>query len=406
MSEKKIRTLAAAYASEINLWDDPFEAPSVPDRAVLDDFLENPDSVEKDLAAQIRSDLNCKRALDRVKFEKYNVFKGKDLLSEEDFHKQLESMGAPAAKLVLNEPDSKTYFPRKGGIFYTKGRLPRFEDGKISYIYTFKPCTVLILGELPGGLWGDRVFKCAVVTPECNGKAVEGQDMKLGNGWILHKWLPSLVSFYQIDPAGKAGEVADVDKIAEIVENYPVSDLNNMHYGIEEKRLAVKAEYLTVMYDTNFAVHNMKETAKKSVWNSVFRKMGKFLAECVEQFPKPELPTETLFAASDENVSTLLAVNTVGGEHRIVNAVLTDPIFLGKHCVEENLPEWSFESAHIIPEGCVFLLRDKRGENIGFGRIYNATGHKVAKLMEYYPEKLEDDITNADQVVLEVYTTW
>lgn len=404
MTNKKIETLLAAYASEINLWDDPFDAPSVPDRSVLEDFLENPDSVEKDLAAQIRSDLNCKRALDRVKFEKYGVFTSKELISEENFHKILESAPSPAAKLVLNEPDNRMFYPSKGGIFYTKSKLLMFKDGQNSYIYTFRPCAVLLLDNGEKKEWDDTVFRCAVVTPECVDKAVEGQDMLLKNGWILHKWLNYPLSLDQIDLTKKVGSIDNIDEIAVTVEKYSSSDEKMIRYGKEEKKLKACAEYLPIIADTKKAIFEMNETfaAKWAKLKDEIKEEIKYMME----FKKPmQIPTfvGSTCTATDTDTSTMIVKKSDGKELVCLTAKLTDPIFLSKETKTDELPTWSFSLKDVsIPEGKNFVLIDEKYENIGYGIICHATDHGAARLVEYFPEKLESDITNANHVRLVV----
>jgi len=407
MTKKKIEALAAEYAREMFLWEDPFDAPSVPDEPLLKEFAENQEAVEADLAGQIRRDLNCGRALDRVKFGKYGIVKSENMISEEDFHKILESVPAAESRLVPAEnPEKRTYFPRKGDIFYTRSKLPVVdENGNSSFIYTFKPCAVLLLDDGEKKPWNDKVFRCAVVTPDYMGDAVEGQDTDLKNGWILHKWLSYPVSIYQLDCTKKAGTVKDIDDIAEIVEKYSVSNEEMTRCGREERRLRAMAEYVPVTADTGFKLFEMAENTSESVVSRVKNRLNKFIAGWVESLNIYTQPAG--FAAADEDSSAMVVRKGGEVDSRSFTAHLTDPIFLRKDVIEKNLPEWSFDLNEAeIPEGMVFVLRDKKDNSIGFGSIYHASDHGVAQLIEYFPDKLEKDISGANDVVLEIYIPW
>lgn len=406
MTKKKMEALAAAYAAEINLWDDPFDAPSVPDESLLKEFVENAETVETDLADQIRRDLNCRRALDRVKFEKYGIIKSENMISEEDFHKMLESLPAAENKLVLDKNlGKKTYFPRKGDIFYTQSKLPVVdENGGTSFVYTFKPCAVLLLDDGEKMPWNDKVFRCAVVTPDYMGKAVEGQDMDLKNGWILHKWLSYPVSIYQLDCTKKMETVKDIDDIAEIVEEYSVSDEGMTRYGKDEKRLMAMAEYVPVTADTRFAAFEMSEEASESVVSRVKNWLNGFTAKWVENLRPSFAPAPSFSLAADEDKSRVV-VRRCTGESEYFTARLKGEININanncKKLEDENwLPMWIVDEKAAVPDGTVFTLIDVRsGKSIGYGEI---TGN-AASLEHIDPDALLNAVSSASQVILEVF---
>jgi len=387
----KIEALAAAYASEIYLWEDPFEAPSVPDESVLKDFIENRDFVEPDLAAQIMNDLNCRRALDRVKFAKHGAFTSEEMISEGEFHKMLESIPAPATKLVLSESSNKTYIPRKGDIFYTKSKLKVFDNGRNYNIYTFLPQAVILLDNGSKMPWG-RVFRCAVVTPAYAGDAVEGQDMTLENGWILHKWLCYPVSFTQIDCTRKVASVDNIDEIAAVVNDYFFSENKMTRYGREERRLMAKADYVPAMADA---------AAARAEWQS---------EHCVsfDELKRYESIPFRKAAAGEDEVSRVVIRKgrEVSAEHfsaTLDGNIKIDAVNCEKLEKEHDLPTWSIDRNVAVPDGMVFVLRDLRnGNSIGFGEIRN----DVANLEHLISEAVLLPVTAASQVVLEVYIPW
>ena len=229
--------------------------------------------------------------------------------------------------------------------------------------------------------------------------------MDLKNGWILHKWLSYPVSIYQLDCTKKAETIKNIDEIAEIVEEYSVSDEGMTRYGKDEKRLMAMAEYVPVTADTNFAAFEMAEEAGESLVSRVENWLSKFTAKWVENLGLYTQPAG--FAAADEDSSVMVIRKGDETDSKSFTAHLTDPIFLRKDAMEKSLPEWSFDSNEAdIADGMVFVLRDKKGNSIGFGSVYHATGHGVAQLIEYFPEKLENDISSANDVVLEVYIPW
>ena len=393
MTNKSVEVLARAYAREMYLWDDPFEAPSVPDESVLAKFVEKSDSIESDLADQIRNDLNCKRALDRVKFEKFGVFKNTMPLSDLG--------GIPE---VLSEPVQNPGFdghtetvvslPVKGDIFYTKSKLKVFDDarGKNYNIYTFLPQAVLIISDVKRKPWGTKMFRCAVVTPDFAGGAVEGQDMDLGNGWILHKWLCYPVSFEQFDFGRKVGRVENIDKIADEVNSYFFSENKMKRYGREERRLLAKADYLPAMADADVA---------RAEWQ----------AEHSASFDAMQVYAKESFrkaASTKEDVSRLVVRRGENAVAEFFEAELDVIIDINagncERIVEEKaLPTWTIDKGANMPDGTVFLLRDVRnGNTIGSGEISRG----VAWLERLVPEAFAIPVTDASHVVLEVYLPW
>ena len=406
MLNEKQKELIKSYAREIYLWDNPSDAPSVPSNEILGDFI-NGKLEDKDLEKQIRNDLNCKMAVDKIKFEK--IFgKNQENCTACASEKRCEEQKGVVFKLI-----GRFISPRKGDIFYTQSKLPVIdENSERSFVYTFKPCAVLLLDDGEEMEWNDRVFRCAVVTPEYMGEAVEGQDMLLENGWVLHKWLSYPLSFYQIDFSRKVGTVDNIDEIADIVEEYSFSDEKMTRYGKAEKRLMAYSEYLPIEADTRKAVFKMKETAAAKA-----AKLIREMTESTMEFVKNLIPSPVAgstfglgisgFAAADTDTSIIVIRKGDCEKVESVKAKLADPIFLSKETKPEDLPTWNFSLEDtFIPEGCVFILRDENGNDIGFGSIYHATDHGVARLMEYFPEKLKSDVINANQVVLEVFIPW
>lgn len=408
------KNIIKAYSKEIYLWENPFDAPEVPPESFWKKFFKNAGKIEADMpgiSEQIEKKVNCRRAAMKLKAKDDPLFqeifgKMKDSSAAvEESEKKYESSSENDSDL-LSRFKKVFVFPRKGDIFYTQSKLPVVdENGGTSFIYTFKPCAVLLLDDGEKMPWNDKVFRCAVVTPDCMGKAVEGQDMDLKNGWILHKWLSYPVSIYQLDCTKKAETIKNIDEIAEIVEEYSVLDEGMTRYGKDEKRLMAMAEYVPVAADTRFAAFEMAEEAGESLVSRVENWLSKFTAKWVENLGLYTQPAG--FAAADEDSSVMVIRKGDETDSKSFTAHLTDPIFLRKDAMEKSLPEWNFDSNEAdIPEGMVFVLRDKKGNSIGFGSVYHATGHGVAQLIEYFPEKLENDISSANDVVLEVYIPW
>ena len=403
-TEERIDALAKQFAREMFLWEDPFEAPSVPDEETLKNFKEKFSLQDPDLDKHVRTDINCKRALDLIECDKLGIWDGFNALFQENH-----------AEKPVEKPEKVSLFVHKGDIFYTSGGKPLpvlNEKGEYSVVYTFKPCAVLLLDDGEKKSWGDKVFKCAVVTPECMGKPVEGHDIDLKNGWILHKWLRYKVSTYQLDRKRKVGAIEDsgtLNAITAEVAKYSVSDVRKMQFGRDERRLFAMAKYVPIMAETNAKLFEMKETAAAKAL-----KLMKEMARSTVEFVKNLMPSPVAgsafgfgisgFAADDTDSSMMIVRKGDSEEVSSLKAKLTDPIFLSKEMRSEDMPTWSFNLKDLfIPEGCVFILRDEKGNDIGFGSIYHATDHGVARLEEYFPGKLESDIINANQVALEVF---
>ncbi len=410
-TEERIEKLAERFSKEMSLWPDPFEAPSVPDKETLEVFEANHAALEPDLDMQIRSDINCRRALNRIECDKLGIWDEGRTITDDELLKILEHKPDPTKQLTKKNSEKirrKIFIPRKGDIFYTQSKLPVVnEKGELSFIYTFKPCAVLLFDNGKKMPWGDKVFKCTVVTSGNVCKTLEGHDIDLGNGWVLHKWLRYKVSVKQLDLAEKAGEIADageIDRLMAEVKKYSVEDVKKMPFDRERRRLFAMAKYVPILADTEKKLSEMEKTEKSAAWKNNLKVMAEFDADSSEKFCDDSV-YEELSAAGDRDTSFMLVRKVGGAKDEILTATPTIPIFLMKNDFnEENLPKWSFDYKGIdIPDHKDFVLRDANKNRIGVGYIYHATGHGVAKLVEYFPDKLEDDITSAEQVILEVY---
>ncbi len=406
-AEEKIDTLAKQFAREMFLWDDPFEAPSVPDEGTLKSFKENSSLQDPDLDMQIRTDINCRRALDLIECDKLGIWDEFNTILQKNCH----SGRAPIKK----EFGKFSLFVRKGDIFYTLGGEPLpviNEKGEYSAVYTFKPCAVILLDDGEKTSWGDKVFKCAVVTSDQDGKAVEGHDIDLKNGWILHKWLRYKVSSYQLDRARKVGDIADTEVldaiIAEVAE-YSVADVQKMHFGKDERRLFAMAKYVPIVADTKFKLFEMEEECEESVFKRLQKMLHKFISEGYEKLAADLQKLQPIFlpvAAAGDKESDLVIRSGENAEPKYFKAALKGSIMIDAEnysaLEEENqLPMWSLNTGdeRINLDGKVFTLRDRNTkERIGFGYIRN----NIAYLEQVLPDKLPEPIDKASQLILEV----
>ena len=385
-NKERIKKIAETYAREMYLWGNPFEAPSVPPEDIIRKFVKNPEELESDLVRQIETDINCGAAVKRLELCNLNLACEENIqVSEEEIRKALE---------LMKHTDVTVDIPYKGDIFYTKSKLKVFDDakGKNYNIYTFLPQAVLIISDVKREPWGTKIFRCAVVTPDFTGGAVTGQDMDLGNGWILHKWLCYPVSFEQLDFGRKVGRVENIDKIADEVNSYFFSENKMKRYGREERRLLAKADYLPAMADADVA---------RAEWQ----------AEHSASFDTIQAYTKESFrksASTNEDVSRLVVrrgENAVAKSFKAELDVIID--INADNCErivkEKALPTWTIDKDANIPDGTVFLLRDVRnGKTIGSGEISRG----VAWLERLLPEAVTISVTDASHVVLEVYLPW
>lgn len=387
-TEERIDALAGQFARELFLWEDPFDAPGVPDEETLKNFYEDHFSVEPGLAEQIRTDINCRRALRRIESEKSGLREKGETFSEKEFSETFKSRQVSLKRLNIKriydaKPGKTLYLPSKGDIFNTRRKLLTFKDGRLSYIYTFKPCRILLLDNGRNMPWGDKVFKCAAVTSDKDCKALEGHDIDLKNGWILHKWLSCFVSSLQIDFTERvdADTVVKIDDIAESVEKYSVSDVKKMPFERDRQRLYAAAGYLSVMAKAKMEFAQWRENRFGQLDNE-------------------------LLAADDKKVSTIVVRSREEGKSKCFAALLDVKINISsENCKElENrmkLPTWTIdEKAPHISDGTVFVLKNiGTGKYIGFGTVNGG----VAQLERIIPEALLQTVDNASQVVLEVF---
>ncbi len=401
-TEERIDALAKQFAREVFLWEDPFEAPSVPDEETLKKFKEKFSLQDPDLDKHIRTDINCKRALDLIECDKLGIWDGFNALFQED-----------RAEKPVEKREKVSLSVHKGDIFYTSGGTPLpvlNEKGEYSVVYTFKPCAVLLLDNGEKKSWGDKVFKCAVVTSDKDGKPVEGHDIDLKNGWILHKWLRYKVSTYQLDKKRKVGEIADsgtLDAITAEVVKYSVSDVQKMHFGKDERRLFAMAKYVPIMAETRMAVFEMKEECEDSVFKRLQKRFHKFISEEYEKLAndlQKLQPISLPVAAAGGKESDLIIRSGENAEPKYFKAILKGAIAIdAENCLEEEnmLPMWSLDPGNekIDLDDKVFTLRDRKTkERIGFGYIRN----NIAYLEQVLPDKLSEPISKASQVILEV----
>ena len=406
--EKK---LLKSYAREIYLWKNPFEAPSVPPLNILKKFIEDKAEIERrmpGISHQIGTDINCERALTRLAApdsELYKlIFGGNSMFSFDGVSEN--RFDESAGNGFFSKVKGMFASPHKGDIFYTESKLPKIEDGKSSFVYTFKPCAVLLLDDGEETFWNDKVFQCAVVTPASDEKEIPEQDLKLENGWILHKWLCYKVSVNQLDRTRKVGKVDSIDKIAEAVDNYTVSDMEKMTFGREEKRLLAMANYIPIMADTKFKFFDMKETAEDSVVDRIQKWIHKFTSECYEKLVPYLQPVALPAAAAGDKDSTLVIRSGENAEPKCFTAALKGIIRINAEnysaLEEENrLPMWSLDTGDekINLDGKVFTLREaETKQGIGFGYIKK----NIAYLEQILPDKLSRPLDRASQVILEV----
>ena len=138
------------------LWPDPWEAPEVPSKFLLQTLIEEGFSGNDDLEEQMRTLPNCRRAMADLEAE--NLLDQFLPVKEED-----ENLPEFIKALKPMEPDSggeKTipfadhswgdFVMRVGSVCSTKNEIPFLSDGTLVYRKVFSPTIVLILEEGKG----------------------------------------------------------------------------------------------------------------------------------------------------------------------------------------------------------------------------------------------------------------
>ncbi len=206
----------------IRLWPRPDEAPEVPPEAVLHRFLNDPASIEPDLAAQIRSSPNCARALETLRRQP-EVKAGKQTFR---FFEQLRTISA-AAKTddrpgsvpwaasgqrdsAVAEPGGLYTAPTKatrqvGSVWTTRKNVEIWTGAKMAHRFTYRPLTVALVQEAREMPWDDTLYRAIPLTPTLvwPNDWLASDELQLNlpgvDRFAAHLWLEYPVSGCQLD---------------------------------------------------------------------------------------------------------------------------------------------------------------------------------------------------------------
>lgn len=385
MNAKKTKHILDAFEKSMWLWPDPFLSPWVPPQKTLIEFIKNPNSLNKDLRKHIMLNIDCKRAVDSIKFDQDSMLR--EVFSLSDSH---DKNSLPNSKEILSTPKQTINIfnmPSKGMIVKARETFKIFEKGRERTGYVFLSPKILILnnGELMP--WGKKkVFRAVAVTPAGLFSSIKGLDYNTESGWTVHLWLTYPVSLDQINTNIHLGTIDEIDEIINGIQKYESSDIENIYFGLDQQRLLDMASSLPASADAEMARYEWIQSVFKNFEEKTLR----------------EIKETPYMVAADSKEASRLLVRTLNKEDKLLSAELEDPIYLSSDTKEnEPLPTWIIPKEKIaLEDGTIFILKDFRnGKIIGNGTIYG----NIAKLEEFYSSELELPISKAEDLMLEVF---
>lgn len=249
------------------LWPDPMEAPDVPPKTILTDFLEDSTRMEAELVRQIETSVACLRALE-------------ELIAEEPEKEISSYMTAFFQKAgivedreddlndVENTEDSPIPFPSSqcqllsahpGQIRSVRHELQCWDGESLSKRFNFKPVDILIVSNRIQRPAGDffRAIPCSPSEIWRTEDMLCPEDVVFttvgGSEWVLHTWLGYPVSVDDLeDWLGELND-AEMARIRGEIESLSSSDSFEITepewLSLERERLAERADTLPSTVD-------------------------------------------------------------------------------------------------------------------------------------------------------------
>lgn len=249
------------WESEL-LWPDAMEAPDVPPKEDLVDFLEDPRKINSDLTRQIESSVACLRALKELQvedppnvqnsaamtafFQKAGIKDDAEISPSEDATPN-NKLIAPPYTLLAKEVIC-------GQIRAVRSEYQCWDGERFSRKFNFKPVDLLITSDRINRPAGDffRAVPCSpseiwrtedMLCPEDVVFATVG-----GSQWVLHTWLGYPVSVDDLDDClGKLSEeeMARIDDAIEALNHTDTGEITEPEWlSLERERLAERADTL------------------------------------------------------------------------------------------------------------------------------------------------------------------
>ena len=167
MAQELFRT----YERSIKFWPDPFQGIRVPGIETLKAFIEAPEGLDPDLREHLKEDVTCKRAVEKLKRE------GGPSIEEDT------PWTPPAEGGVVRDP-------KPGEVYALKTSFHLWTGTEVTRRFQFMYTWVLILNSGIKTDYGDHIFRCIPVSPQCGPDARPGLH-KLGGVWDAHVYLGS-----------------------------------------------------------------------------------------------------------------------------------------------------------------------------------------------------------------------
>lgn len=248
----------------INLWPDPSEAPEVPPYDLLKKYLNDPSSIEDDLADQIDNSPNCRRALERIRQESNDPISGEAISFFNELRSIMSESGVKKTKKCFAPINNNPTF-RFGSAWTTRSEVKMRVGNDIVKRWTFMPMDVILLDN-GVEIGSDKIYRAVAISKFELWKDNVAEDEviikipKMGL-YVAHLWLNYPVSEEQL--FHNLGELSSVEKKAfknackqygndeDVIgagQKYPLLDYELRQ---ERKRLHQKASWLSACADAN-----------------------------------------------------------------------------------------------------------------------------------------------------------
>ena len=259
----------AALQRAERLWPDPFDAPEVPDRELLREWLANPKAVEQawpGLGAQIREEVNCQRALEILRAESYpdhllHDFHASDEAGVADKRYRNALQTAPAAPVPSeSKPQPLRQIhdgPEIGQLWSTGHRVEVLdENSRLEYRYLWQPMRVL-LTDGPFTARGETIWRAVPCTPLPEWECGVGDCIVCPEGgleYAAHLDLEFPVHIRQLRLGKYIGAVSE-ESLAAAEMDAPAK---RPRVRIDNERLLAAASWLAVTADARRLWHEAR----------------------------------------------------------------------------------------------------------------------------------------------------
>jgi hypothetical protein len=401
-----------------NLWPEPELSPDVPPRRSLKMFLTSPDSLEPDLADQIRESPQCQRALDDLQAEQelLNSMPALDKTKPDYFLQRLAAVKNVFSQKDFTPTKTVTVLCEKpaasfGQLWTTRSEVNIWTGKRVARRWTFAPPLALLIGgplenPRPVDLTAFQAVFCSLAADWPAHRLADDEILITLPGYgefVAHLWLNHQIADIQLEAC--LGKVTDRD--AEILKvaigaltkglrlsnrqraGLPLNPVLDAETIQRRQELQLKAACLSATLDAQIAMARdfeaiFEQTELKSSvalamvknWTSdISRSRSRKVRNCVLAWP----------GALAEFYEAARHRDSINGLLKFSASPFASPQSRHKSpgpVAHSWLLEWPARDASIHLRGgeCFFVFEPKRGKILGAGILEEAGRRAVLKV--------------------------